>query len=112
MRIQNLGEDRRLKIQQDWHFCKNGSTDLFIAFFQIANKLLKKDGKLGFITPNTYLKTKTAISFRYFLQQQKNIECLIDFGDYQIFKNAITYSIITIINKKHKQDYFDSLYKS
>ena len=107
VRIQNLGEDRRLKIQQDWHFCKNGSTDLFIAFFQIANKLLKKDGKLGFITPNTYLKTKTAISFRYFLQQQKNIECLIDFGDYQIFKNAITYSIITIINKKHKQDYFD-----
>lgn len=110
IRIQNLDPQNRLKIQKEWSFCHYGSTDIFIAFFELGWHLMNKKGKLGFITPNTFLKTKAGESLRNFLQNSRSVKTLIDFGHNQIFDNATTYSLITILDKTHSSDSF-SLYK-
>jgi len=110
IRIQHLGKERRSKIQNDWSLCKYGSTDIFIAFFELGYYLLNDKGKLGYITPNTFLKTKAGKSLRNFLRNSLSLKVLIDFEHNQVFENATTYSLITILDKGHKKSTF-SLYK-
>ncbi len=106
IRIQHLGKERRVRIQKDWSFCRNGSTDMYIAFFELGLNLLNETGKLGYITPNTYFKTETAKTLRDYLMNKKIIKKIIDFNYYQVFDNATTYSAITILDKNWKRNKF------
>lgn len=106
IRIQHLGKERRERIQKDWSFCRNGSTDMYIAFFELGLKLLNDTGKLGYITPNTYFKTETAKTLRHYLMEKELIKEIIDFNYYQVFDNATTYSAITILDKEWRKDKF------
>ena len=110
IRIQHLGKERRDKIQDDWLLCKKGSTDIFITFFELGFYLLNKTGKLGYITPNTYLKTKAGESLREFIKNSGSLRTLIDFEHNQLFENATTYSVITVLDKNHRKNTF-ALYK-
>ena len=110
IRVQHLGEERRNKIQNDWHLCRKGSTDIFITFFELGFYLLNKSGKLGYITPNTYLKTKAGEILRKFIKLNQSLKTLIDFEHNQLFENVTTYSVITILDKNHRQNLF-ALYK-
>lgn len=110
IRIQHLGKERRDKIQNEWHLCKKGSTDIFITFFELGFYLLNKAGKLGYITPNTYLKTKAGETLRDFIKISNALKVLIDFEHNQLFENATTYSVITVLDKSHQKNTF-ALYK-
>ncbi|MGR3913216.1 MAG: Eco57I restriction-modification methylase domain-containing protein [Gammaproteobacteria bacterium] len=99
VRIQHLGKTRRARLQRDWELARRGSTDLYIAFFEIGMFLLRSGGALGYITPNTYTKTEAGRELRHFILQHHAICCLIDFGAQQVFKNATTYSLISILRK-------------
>lgn len=104
IRIQHLGLKRKEKIQNDWQLCKKGSTDIFITFFELGYYLLNKTGRLGYITPNTYLKTKAGEGLRNFIKFHKILKTLIDFEHNQLFDNATTYSLITILDKNHSKN--------
>ena len=110
VRIQHLGKNRRERIQRSFRFCSKGSTDLFLAFFELGFSLLKSKGKLGYITPNTWLKTKTAFDWRKFLNHEKPVSKLIDFAHWQLFEEITTYSLVSILEKGVKHEKF-SLYK-
>lgn len=106
VRIQHLGAARRMRLQRDWALAKRGSTDLYIAFFEIALLLLKNNGRVGYITPNTYVKTAAGQALRNFILARHGIVCLIDFGAQQVFQNATTYSLITVLEKNVKRKKF------
>ena len=107
VRIQHLGEARRKRLQADWMLAQHGSTDLYIAFFEIGIFLLKRGGWLGYITPNTYTKTAAGQILRRFILGQHGIACLIDFGEHQVFKSATTYSLITVLTKNTKREKYE-----
>lgn len=100
IRIQHLEAAQRKYIQTNYHFCKSGSTDIYIAFYELAYRLLRTDGICGFITPNTFFYTVTAKPLRQFFLQQKNIKKITNYADIQVFDNATTYSAIVIFDKK------------
>lgn len=100
VRIQHLAESERKYIQTHYKFCKKGSTDIYIAFYELAYKMLSTEGKCGFITPNTFFYTETAKDLRDFLVHQKAIQQITNYGHIQLFENATTYSAITILSKK------------
>lgn len=110
VRIQHLGERKRQRIQKDWLLCQKGSTDIFITFFELGVQLLNDSGQLGYITPNTYLKTQAGKALRDFIKTNQFLKTLIDFEHHQLFDNATTYSLITILDKAQRGDLF-SLYK-
>lgn len=109
IRVQNMEKTKRKYIQQNWRLCEKGSTDIFIAFFQLGYKLLNRNGILGYITPNTYLKTSAGKSLRLFIKTKQSLHTLIDFGHHQVFDNATTYSLISILTKKLRESF--DLYK-
>ena len=100
IRIQHLQKEQRIYIQQKYKFCKTGSTDIYIAFFELAYNVLNKTGVCGFITPNTYFNTETAKEIRLFFENEQNIISITNYGTIQLFENATTYSAITIFSKK------------
>lgn len=110
VRIQHLGETRRARLQQNWALAKRGCTDLYIAFFEIGMFLLKPGGRLGYITPNTYIKTAAGQDLRRFILNQHALGCLIDFGAHQVFEHATTYSLITVLIKNSRRENF-ALYR-
>ena len=99
VRIQNLGEARRAAAQQSWQLCKSGSTDLYIAFFELGFSLLQEGGKLGYITPNTWLKTHAGKALREFIRERKALKTLVDFQHHQVFDEVTTYALISVLEK-------------
>lgn len=100
IRIQHLDVVQRKYIQDNYSFCKNGSTDIYIAFYELCSNILAKNGICGLITPNTFLFTETAREMRLYFATHKNLLQITNYGDIQLFNNAITYSAITIFNTK------------
>ncbi|MDR0560960.1 MAG: N-6 DNA methylase [Prevotellaceae bacterium] len=105
IRIQHLDLEQREYIQTNYDFCKSGSTDIYIAFYELCLNLLAKNGICGLITPNTFLFTETARPLRLYFAQNKNILQITNYGDIQLFDDATTYSAITIFNTKQNDNF-------
>jgi methylase of polypeptide subunit release factors len=100
IRIQHLEEEERKYIQKHYPFCSSGSTDIYIAFYELALRLLNSNGKCGFITPNTFFQTQTAADLRLYFEEQQNLLQISNYGALQLFDDATTYSAICIFDKK------------
>lgn len=77
-----------------------GNTDLYIPFFELSVNWTNDGGRVGYITPSTYLTSYNAKVARGFLSKNNYIERIIDFNGWQVFQGATTYTCITILNKK------------
>lgn len=104
IRVHNLSEPIRTLIKKQFKFTK-GTTDIYLAFFEMSFKMLKIDGKMGFITPNSFLYNSSYKAFRYHLKQEKHICKLIDFQSHKVFEGFSTYTAISIFDfsKKHNE---------
>ncbi len=105
IRIQHLEKEERSFIQKNYSFCKSGSTDIYIAFYELALNLLKDDGRCGYITPNTFFHTETAKDLRSYFSTRQNLIQITNYGHLQLFDNATTYSAIVIFDKKSREKF-------
>lgn len=97
----NLGTKDRLA---NWTSSSIGNVDLYIPFFEIGIKLLSYNGKLGYISPNSYLQAVNGRNLRkYFSTEQYQIK-IIDFRDSQVFENVTSYTCITLVDKSIETD--------
>jgi predicted RNA methylase len=103
IRIQHLDLEQREYIQNNYDFCKSGSTDIYIAFYELCLHLLSRQGICGLITPNTFLFTETARPLRQHFAMNKNLLRIVNYGDIQLFDDATTYSAITIFNNRRNE---------
>ncbi len=84
--------------------CYNGTADLYVYFFELAIQLMNKNGWLGFINSNKFMKTGYGENLRKLLSN-KQINEIIDFTDYRVFKDALVASCILILkNDKPKEN--------
>lgn len=105
VKIQNINNQDLEKMKQQYPEIIKGNTNLYIYFIIKCLDMLKDNGKLIFIVPNTWLYSKSFISFKNYIIQNRFLEQLIDFKDKQIFKNVSTYTCIIILSKQHKEYY-------
>ena len=105
IRVQHLEKQERSFIQNNYKFCKTGSTDIYIAFYELALNLLRDNGICGYITPNTFFHTDTANNLRKYFEMKQNIKQITNYGHIQLFDDATTYSAITIFDKKKKSEF-------
>ena len=111
IRVQHLEEENRKFIQQNYKFCQSGSTDIYIAFYELSYNLLSDNGICGLITPNTFFYTETGRALRDFLGKAKAIKRISNYADIQVFDNATTYSAVVIFDKKkHDKFLFEQAY--
>jgi adenine-specific DNA-methyltransferase len=106
IRIHNLDADTRAALKQDFLFSE-GTIDIYLSFFEMGFIMQKKEGLLGYITPNSYLHNSSYNLFREYLKDEKLVSQLIDFKANKIFKGFSTYTAITIIKKNNPENYFE-----
>ena len=105
IRIQHLPDIQRKYLRSHYSFCHSGSTDMYLAFFELAAFLLSETGVCGFITPNSFLTSETGGSLRSYFSQNHNLLQITNYGSIKVFGNAGTYAAITIFSKQ-KADTF------
>ena len=103
IRIQHLRAKERHYIQKHYALCGHGSTDIFIAFFELAASLLHPAGKCGLITPNSYFTTVAGHALREMLAA---VVCQItNYNHIQLFEGASTYCAITVFGKGQRRQF-------
>ena len=98
VRVHNLKEQR--KNVKEYAFCEEGMTDLYIVFYEIGLKMLKKNGVLCYISPNSFYNSLAGTKLREYLKNYQNMELLIDLGHYQPFSVTTYTTICKICNNK------------
>lgn len=73
--------------------------DLYCYFFERGLRLLKPGGRLGFISSNTFFKTRSGNPLRDYLRREATLEGVVDFGDLQIFEGVTTYPAILTMKR-------------
>lgn len=74
-------------------------TDLYAYFFERGVGVLKKGGRLGYISSSTFFRTGSGENLRKFLGDNVAVEAVVDFGDLQIFEDVTTYPAIVTLRK-------------
>lgn len=98
IRIHDLDVNTRTKLK-DYKFC-TGTSDLYIAFFELGLKHLKPNGKLAYITPNSFLRNTSQRKFRKSISS--NVSSIIDYATVPVFGNILTYTCITVIEPAYQ----------
>ena len=96
VRIHNIPDEYR-DIAKGFMFV-DGMMDLYVIFYEIGIYMLKKNGKLGYISPNSFMKNTSQKKFRNFLIENKYISAIYDFGTSRIFPDADTYTCVCILD--------------
>jgi SAM-dependent methyltransferase len=95
--ITALSEDEKTKYKPLFESA-TGRFDLYLLFFEQALKILRKDGRLVFITPEKFTYVKTAAPIRKIIASKQLIE--IEYLKENAFGTLTTYPLIsTIVNK-------------
>lgn len=79
---------------------QTGNYDIYLPFIEQSTKLLKPTGRMGFIAPNVWTVNDYGQGLRGFLHQHKRLDRWVDFKDYQIFDEAITYTALQFFTGK------------
>lgn len=87
VRIQNASISK--KELQAIYQTAQGRFDLSSLFIELAEYLLKQDGRLGFVISNKILTTAATKKLRQFLATQFCIEEIVDLSDTKLFNAAI-----------------------
>ena len=99
VKFQDLDEDYRKYLHDNWQTTKLGTYNLYFAFFELGLKILADDGRLGYITPNNFFTSLSAEPLRSFFQNKNCIYKIVDFNSTKVF-DVQTYTAITFLNKK------------
>lgn len=81
----------------------NGAFDLFVCFIDKGLRLLKTNGKLGYIFPNKFLIANYAKKMREELLDKYTIKEIIDVSECGVFENVSVYPVIMVIQNKNPQ---------
>ena len=102
VRIQNLN-DRKEQLQKKYITASSGSIDLYFCFFEQALKLLNKDGKIAFITPNSHFHSAAGKKLRNLILS--HLIKIVNFDHFQIFKDVTAYTAITFLQKENTANF-------
>ncbi len=78
---------------------KRGRADMSYAFIEKGISLLKPDGRLGYITSNSFIWNKAGGPMRKIIGQSRSLRELIDLGVAPIFEDASPATAIVILDK-------------
>ncbi len=99
VKYQDILPNYRKELIDTWSTTRNGNYNLYFAFFELGIGLLKKDGKLGYIVPNSYFTSIAAFDLRRYLADNKLLSKIIDFTHLKLF-SVLTYTCITFLTKE------------
>ena len=98
VRSRNMNDEGKRNLRL-WKSASVGNVDLYIPFYEIGLFLLNDTGKLGYISPNTFLQAVNGRALRKELVETDYQIRIMDFRDAQLFRGVTSYTCIVWIDK-------------
>lgn len=73
---------------------QTGNFDLYLPFIEKGVSLLGHHGRMGYIAPSLWLKSEYGLGLRRKLKRNGSLDRWIDFGSFQVFGEATTYTAL------------------
>jgi len=86
----------------------NKQFDKYFIFIEQAINKTDKNGRIGMIVPNKFLKVKSGRKLQEVLAKHKYVELIDDFGASQLFQQQSIYSCIICLNKQANESFIYS----
>lgn len=109
VRVHNL-DNKTKELMKNFSFSK-GMKELYITFFELGLKMLNNQGKLSYITPNSYITNTSQKEFRKYLLENNLVSKIENFGSWKVFDKVGSYTCITVLekNKQHSNFLYTSI---
>lgn len=78
---------------------QTGNFDLFLAFIEKGIELLNDQGRLGYICPSLWTMNEYGQALREYIAEGNHLYGWIDFGSFQVFEEATTYTALQFFCK-------------
>jgi len=95
---QEMIKDMKIQLKEKYEVY-TGTADLYVYFYELGYKMLRKNGLIGYICSNKFFKSKYGEKLRDFILNKMIIEEITDFGDKKVFEDATITSDINIFRK-------------
>ena len=82
-----------------------GKFDIYALFIELGTKMLTKNGKLGYITQNRFMRAGYARPLREYLSNNIAVRQILDFGDLKVFRDATNYPCILELENADKSNF-------
>ena len=96
VRIHNITNEIKEQIK-DFNLCI-GMYDLYYAFYEYGLKMLNPQGKLLYISPNSFTKNASGKNMREYIEYNHLLRYFEDFSDTQKFEGYSTYTCIMMLS--------------
>ncbi len=73
--------------------------DIYALFWEIGIRILKPNGLIGYITPNTWLNNQSNTKLRTYILENTSIHSIVDYSKINVFEQATVLPITTILEK-------------
>ena len=71
---------------------QGGNFDMYLPFIEKGVRLLRPDGRMGYIAPNVWMVNEYGKPLRQLIRRTRTLDRWLDFKSHQIFDEAITYT--------------------
>lgn len=109
VRHERLGKEYKASLAKAFPDIASGTADLYIYFYQKGMHLLRKGGRLAYITPNKFMRAGYGSKLRELLSSRHRVETLIDFGDLPVFGATVLTAIAFVKNEAPTNEKLDIL---
>ena len=89
-----LSAENRKYIKDTFTVCKEGKPDYYYAFIESAIKCMNNNGRLVYLVPSNFFKTRFANELRQYMQH--TLVEIYDYTEQKIFDTALTSSAIVV----------------
>jgi adenine-specific DNA-methyltransferase len=73
--------------------------DIYALFWEKAICICKRNGNVGYITPNTWLNNKGSTKLRKYILANTFVSSIVDYSNVDVFNGVVVLPIITILRK-------------
>jgi hypothetical protein len=73
---------------------QSGNFDMYLPFIEKGIRLLKPEGRMGYIAPNVWMVNEYGNPLRQLVRRSHSLDRWLDFKSYQVFDEAITYTAL------------------
>jgi len=98
IRVQALDKDDAEYFKGVYESAKS-NYDIYILFIEKGIDTLRSDGRLGMILPNKFMQAEYGEIIRKILTENQFVNKIVDFGDFQVFGDATTYTALLFLSK-------------